>query len=196
MERKLWVGGMLLLLGMLVPVPASAESKWNGFTLAPKLGYAWYAETSAISDLKTDDRHSFNLQLDLDFGGVGAGFDLAPYFAYEEGEESGTEGIKALGLYAGFAYRMEFGNWYPYVGFGAKIGYGFADGVDHLAEIYGRVPIGCTYYLLDDLGVLLELGLGYGVTGLQLSGGGVGAPDDFQMGHGFYLDLMAGVRWP
>ena len=171
---------------------ARAEGDWDGFTLAPKFGYLWFAETSG--DFKTPARHSFNLQLDLDFGGEGTGFDIAPYFSYEDVESDDYfdyDPLMAVGLYFGFAYRFSIGSWYPYLGFGTRIGYMFGDWIDHGAEIYGRIPLGVTYYILEDLGILLELGLGYGITGLTGS-----TTDDFQIGHGFMLDVMTGIRWP
>ncbi|RJO71742.1 MAG: hypothetical protein C4523_03905 [Myxococcales bacterium] len=173
---------------MVLAAPAFAEegSKWDSFTLAPKLGYAYFAETSGAG--KVAKRNALSLFVDFDFGGEGAGFDLAFNYNLED-PELGNK-MHALGAYLGFAYRLHFGDWYPYFGIGLRGAYLMADWIDQGAEIYGRIPIGVTYYILEDLGLVLELGLGYGITGISAPG------VSFDIGHGFALDVMAGIRWP
>jgi hypothetical protein len=178
----------IMLWSGLVEANEGKVNNWDSITIAPKLGYAYFMETSGTSN-KVLERNAFNLQFDVDFGGDGSGFDLGFIYSYETGAFSTS--FHALGLYLGWSYRINVdGRWYPYIGLGTRLAYLLGDGLDAGLELYPRIPIGVNYYVTEDIGVFVEIGPGFGASLTLPSGGSFGA------GYGFYIDAMAGVRWP
>lgn len=164
------------------------EGRLNWFTLAVKGGLAYYGSTSLSIGGKSvtgPARTAGNVQLNLDFGGDGFAFELAPYLAMSD--------VLTAGAFLGPVYRIPLldGKLYPSIGLGIKGGYQFGSTIDLGAEAFGRVPLGVTYYPLKSLGILAEVGGGYGVTLTQGKG-----MSDLNAGHGLLIDAMAGVRFP
>jgi hypothetical protein len=157
------------------------EDRLDWFTLAVKGGLAYYGCQSVTGPART----AGNVQLNLDFGGDGFAFELAPYFAMGD--------VLTAGAFLGPVYRIPLlhGTLYPSIGFGLKGGYQFGSTIDMGAEAFGRVPLGVTYYPLKSLGILAEVGGGYGVT--LAKGKGM---SDLNAGHGLLIDAMMGVRFP
>ena len=86
-------------------------------------------------------------------------------------------------------------------------------------EIYGRIPIGFTTYVLSHFGIHFELGIGYGITGIitkditladlvanqvcqEINTQTQGVADcqaqdsGLRISHGFLIDLSVGFRFP
>ncbi len=165
------------------------------FAIAPRLGYGWFGP--ARGDFKIGDlsaRNALLINLGLNMGGSGAGFDLVPYYAYEKGDSA----FHSLGFGMQFTYRWLLERkWYPHFGFGSKIGYIFASDIDLGLEMYLRIPVGVSYYFLEDLGVIFDFGFGYGFTGIMPKNvDTVYEFDDLRFGHGFMVDLSLGLTFP
>jgi len=165
--------------------------------MVPKFGYGFYGEGKGdwddLTNNQLESRHSLIVSLSFDFGGDGLGWELAPYYANENGDVS----MHVLGIHSAIVYRWHSGYWYPHLGIGTKGGYIFGDQIDGGMEFYGRIPIGFSYYFIDSLALLCELGLGYGITGIDpTSDSTTFFFEDFKIGHGFYMDLLVGFRFP
>ena len=56
---------------------------------------------------------------------------------------------------------------YPHIGVGLQAGYMSADIITYGLDLYGRVPLGITFYPVKNLALVAELGIGWGATGVQ-----------------------------
>ena len=188
-------GFLAITLMLLILLSSSAWAQEEGddgeigsFTIAPKLGWAYFVAGNGHGGANSvGARNAMNVQFNLDFGGAGSAFELAPYYTYQ------TPGPwHTVGLFLGGVYRFNTleGTLYPSVGGGIKLGYLIADGVDYGIEMIARIPVGVTYYVLPDLGIVAELGLGWAAVLYKSPGLSFGASE------GFYCDLMVGIRWP
>lgn len=165
------------------------------FAISPRLGYAWFGP--AQGDFKIGDlsaRNAFLLTLGLNMGGSGAGFNLVPYYSYEDGDSA----FHSLGFGMEFVYRWLLAEkWYPHFGFGSKIGVLFASDVDFGLEAYLRIPVGFSYYFMEDLGMIFDFGFGYGMTGIMPNSvDTIYEFSDLRFGHGFMVDLSLGLTFP
>ncbi len=197
------------------------DGPWNWITLAPKIGYVYFGSSEVELDgLKADidARSGFQLAVDIALGGDGAGIDIVPLL---EIEDTGSSKVTGFGGYGGLEYRMTFlseARLYPSIGLGMKGVYLKSDDIDFGAELYGRIPLGLTYYPSDNLGFVGELGLGFGATGWKFknnpaaaqaaaqaavqAGGGVdeaasaAVSTKLAFGPTVALDLSLGIRFP
>jgi hypothetical protein len=143
------------------------------------------------------------LSFPITIGGSGFGWIFDPYLGFQD--------VGAYGLYTG--PRGTFQLWTDiYLSFGLGIRFDMitaklddtpkATGID----VYGRIPVDLYYYPIDDLGVFIELGIGYGVTGYEptyaqqhvsTSGADTTLPKvDLRFGDTFEIDFGTGVRFP
>lgn len=169
---------------------ADTSSRIGRVTISPRIGWAYYGKPSFYGSGVSGSgvSHSgMNLQVNFDFGGKGSNFEIAPYYTYHATVGSA---MHSMGVYLGWAYRMEFlgGKLYPSIGVGEKIGYLAAKGSDFGLEMTTRIPIGVTYYIMKDFGLVFELGFGY--AALLMKG------NSFFASNGFYTDGGIGIRWP
>lgn len=177
------MGGMLigLKLGMVMIGEGEFDNPNAGLPGQP-------AKTTVAS------RTDFQLTLPLNFGGSGFGFDLQPSISFGD--------VTAIGLYFGPAYHLEINpKVYVNFGLGLQTRYWLSVGdlpagveLDKGADLFARVPVGATYYAAPDLGLFVELGLGYGAQGSAYKV--LGTSSDFKFGAGYGFDIGVGVRWP
>ena len=180
---------------------------WAG--IGVKIGYQYFGDASFDSGEDAAStvvggipaRKNTTVALTIDLGGDGFGVQLSPFYASGELRD---EKLSTVGLFAGGMYRPHFGKVYPHVGVGLQAGFMSADIIDVGLDFYARIPVGFTYYPLKNLGLVAELGLGYGVTGVQYPtqsfdvGDGsisVSSPD-LEFGTTFLYDLSIGLRFP
>lgn len=173
------------------------------FTLAPKLGGSYFPKQKKIDkDMEDiDPRMGFHLELEIALGGDGLNFVASPYFDYQKVDSSKMpdefKNWMVLGAFLGPEYRMHFGQWYPHIGLGFRGGYIINEKIDYGCELYGLIPIGITYYVLEDLGIIVEIAGGYGAVGYK--------PKDIanlkdikgiKFAHGLGFQATVGIRWP
>lgn len=123
--------------------------------------------------LTIDSRTGFHLAVPVNLGGDGIGLLLEPSitFASIEGASSTTGKKKDYGVtivsgYLGPNLNLHLLDpLYLGVGAGLKVGYASSDIYEFGMDLFGRVPITATYYLVEDLALVLEFAFGYGVTG-------------------------------
>jgi hypothetical protein len=187
----------------------SEESKdpmgWIGLGL--KLGVAGNGEgefeTSGVTGT-IDSRTGFNLALAINMGGDGFGWLIEPYLnlASVEGVDAVTlakkdYGVTTFGLYTGPSINIHIMDpLYIAVGAGLKLGYSSSDAFDLGLDVFGRVPVTGTYYIMDDVAAVAELGLGYGVTGFASVPNTVDTDPDVNFGSALTWDFSVGARWP
>lgn len=150
------------------------------------------------------ERNNRTLALTLDLGGDGLGLQLSPYYA--TGEIRNTD-LTTIGVFVGGMLRPRFGSVYPHVGVGLQAGYMSADIITYGLDLYARVPIGITFYPVSNLALVAELGLGWGMTGVQYptqelevdTGQGISVTatsPDLEFGTTTLYDLSIGLRFP
>jgi hypothetical protein len=151
--------------------------------------------TSEKCTIESDSRTGFQLTLAITMGGDGFGWDMDPYLNFAS---KGT----AMGMYTGPKFDIHVMDpLYIGFGFGLKAAYVKADGFDYAADLYGRVPLRGTYYLMNDLGLIAELGLGYGASGYVATPRAnpvTGEMSDTKINFGTAMtwDFTVGTRWP
>lgn len=179
---------------------AKGEIEFPWFSLVPKVGFAYYGAGDITLNGITStvpSRSGARIALGLALGGDGFGFDIEPFFTHESGTGWTSN---TVGAYFGLAYRLQFGRFFPHIGLGLQSGYLMDDGIDLGLELHGRVPIGVTWYLLDDLGLVAELGIGYGATAIKFklppAAPGVTVDDAIKFAPALSMDFTVGIRWP
>ncbi len=193
----------------------------GSFGVSPKLGYAWLEKMESSENFDVPTRDAFKVMLDLDFGGDGFGFRLSPYFSYQTAQARKCtttilNGIlpsqncsdddkvpidyhfKALGLYFGSMYRFRIWNIHPSIGLGTQAAYLWDDNIEHGIELFGRLPLEILWYPTDHLAVVVEVAFLYGITGIQNSNKlkNYAINLDFNVGQGFGVDALVGIRFP
>ena len=108
---------------------------------------------------RTRSRFGFQLSLPIQLGGEGVSFRLEPTFGFADGAQS-------YGLYFGPAFNFHvYQNLYLGFGLGVKGGWLKADDWRYAGDVFGRIPLTATYYLIDDLALVIDFGFGIGVSG-------------------------------
>jgi len=111
-------------------------------------------------------------------------FEIAPLFAIEgsgkklsdlsvdtgQGVSGGLGGdFIAIGGQLGLVFRIPAAKYFfPHIGIGFHGAYLTSDSVDYGAELYGRIPIGFTWYWGESFALTAEVGFMYGATGIRL----------------------------
>jgi hypothetical protein len=165
---------------------ACDEDIFGWFTFSPQVGASVYPEADITVKgvkLSIEKRAAFVGKLHFDLGGDGLGFEIAPLFAVEgsgkklsdlsvdagQGVGGGLGGdFIAVGGQIGLVYRFSAGHFFPHLGLGFHGAYLTSDKLDYGAELYGRIPIGFSWYWGDSFALVMEVGIMYGVTGLRL----------------------------
>jgi hypothetical protein len=151
---------------------------------------------------KVASRAGFQLDMPINMGGDGFGWVIDPYLNFSSVDvATGAATTKSYGITTFGAYTGPTINFhvidplYVGFGFGPKIGYAVSDAFDYGADIMGRVPLTATYYLKDDVGLIGELGMGYGVTGTATVVA-LGGEPELNFGSVMTWDVAVGARWP
>ena len=190
------------------PAPAADEAKpaacddvkFPWFSLAPKVGFAYFGEGSFSQNINgvpvtstIKSRSGARIALDLAMGGDGFAFEISPLFIHESGSGFSSN---TVGADITFLWRLQFGRWFPHFGLGMQAGYMLSDNLDIGLELYSRVPLGVTWYVLKNLGVVAELGIGYGATGMKMKATGAMPAGDLKFAQNVLVDFSVGIRWP
>ena len=178
---------------------------WIG--IGPKIGVAGngkgeFSEGGVTTTI--DSRTGFQLSVPINMGGDGFGWVIDPYlnFASVDGVDSAGKaksiGVTTFGAYTGPTINIHITDpLYVGVGAGLKLGYSKSDAFDFGADIFGRVPVTGTYYIMEDVAAVVELGLGYGMTGYALlptvDAAGAKVESDLKFGSAMTWDLSAGA---
>jgi hypothetical protein len=170
--------------------PEEEGTKFAWFSLSPQVGFAYFPEASIEVKgipLKVNPRNVFIFKLHLDLGGDGLALELAPLFAIEaDGSEFGKMKVDlgdsvggglggdfvAIGGQATLVYRFDLSPFFPHLGLGFHGAGLISDNIESGTELYGRVPIGFTWYMAEYLGLVVEFGLMWGATGIKGKGAG------------------------
>ncbi len=163
------------------------EHEFLGFTFAPEVGYVFFPKSElTVNGFKAtvQARNGFMAKAHFDLGGDGIAFELAPLFAVEAGgidaqggdfgsvavdlnDGLGAGSFQAVGGQMSLVWRFRAGRFYPGFGLGFHGAYLMGDDIDYGMELYGRVPVGFTVYLAERLGLVVEAGFMFGVTGIR-----------------------------
>jgi len=156
---------------------------FSWFSLAPEVGYLFFPKSElTVKGFKAtvEPRNGFIMKLHLDLGGDGLAFELAPLFSIQgggitpdgggfwEGIDIGSGGnFQSVGGQMALVYRFKLGHFFPHLGLSFHGSYLMGDEIDFGTEIYARIPIGFTVYMGKSLGLVVDVGLMYGVTGIK-----------------------------
>ena len=148
---------------------------------------------------RTESRRGVQLAFPIQVGGSGVAFRLEPYLTL-------SAAAKAYGLYMGPSFEFHVARpVYLGFGFGLKVAWVKDQDWKYAADIYGRLPLRATYYVTDDLGLVLEFGFGGGVSGYvselrdvinPVTGRRIARRTDMTFGLGRTWDLSLGLRFP
>lgn len=158
-------------------------------------------------------RAGFQLDMPMNMGGDGFGWVIDPYLNFSSLEGVAIDattglpvakdyGVTTFGAYTGPTINFHVMNpLYVGFGFGPKLGYSMSDAFDFGADIMARVPVTATYYLTNTVGLIGELGLGYGVTGYGIApfvdpATGARVEPDASFGTAMTWDVSVGARFP
>ena len=149
---------------------------------------------------RTSSRFGVQLSLPVQLGGAGVGFRIEPMFNF-------SSSARSYGVYVGptFSYRV-IDPLYLGFGLGLKAAWVDADAWKYGGDFQGRIPLTVTYYVVQDVAMVLEFAYGGGVsvfanesrvvsnplTGLRLSS----KTPEATFGIGRSWDLSVGVRFP
>jgi hypothetical protein len=187
---------------------------WFGIGL--KLGAGGNGEGELeVSGVKStvNSRAGFQLAMPMNMGGDGFGWMIDPYLNFASMEGVGIDattglpvakdyGITTFGAYTGPTINFHvMSPLYVGFGFGPKLGYSVSDAFDFGADIMARVPVTATYYLTNTVGLIGELGLGYGLTGYGAAPyvdptSGQTVEPDANFGSAMTWDVSLGARFP
>jgi hypothetical protein len=165
---------------------------------------------------RIDSRRGLYLSLPLQVGGDGFGWMFEPYYSRATvgttttdtgGQPNGTADVSlaAYGLYTGPTVNIHVAQpLYLGIGAGIKAAYVSSNGFDYGVDAYGRVPVSATYYLSNQVALVAEMGLGYGVSAYVSKPNVVLSPtgkvskveNDAQFGKSLAWDCSVGVRLP
>jgi hypothetical protein len=189
---------------------ARADEDFSWLSIAPEIGYVHFFKTRLDKDrfdVPLSARNGMVLKGHVDIGGDGIALELAPLWELESAERVFGK-WSALGGEITLVYRGAFGDFYPSIGVGFH-GSGIVGNVviKSGAQLFARVPLGFTWYFSEYLGLVFEVGVMYGGTGLRMieqSGTSQEAQEitalagtgDIYWGPGFAFDIMAGLRFP
>jgi hypothetical protein len=186
------------------------EQKFAPISFSPQIGYAYFPESDyEVKGLKfsVDNRNSFVLKLHFDLGGDGLAFELVPLLAYQKiGGDISSFGSDLSGGVAGsllavggqfnLMVRGSWGSFFPHLGIGFYGAYLYGDGIEYGADIYGRLPVGFTWYVAKHLGIVVEFAFMIGATGIRKK-----APDtnelydSLQSEYGISQDDVESIDW-
>jgi hypothetical protein len=164
-----------------------------------------------------DPRRGFHLAIPLHFGARMFYWTLEPYFSKSSishgvrdmnGLLIGREAVdlKAWGIFTGPGVNIHVARpLYVSIGVGVKGAYLANDAFDYALDAYLRAPLALTYYPIDQLGLVVELGLGYGFSLFAdlprividpITNRPRTLPEQPQLGTAFAWDLSFGIRLP
>jgi len=192
--------------------PEEEKDPMAGIGIGLKLGYLNYGKgsfeaTVSGTKIKTNiaSRDGLTVSIPINLGGSGFGWLFEPYLG-------ATSQIKSIGLITGPTIVFHLVDpLYLGVGIDLRVGWLLSSGIDMGADLYGRIPITATYYVIPDLGIVAELGIGYGATGIKykdmpaidpttgfpiLDSNGQPKKLPFGLGTSYQIDFSLGVRWP
>jgi hypothetical protein len=147
----------------------------------------------------TKSRRGVRLSFPLQIGGSIIGFRLEPYMAL-------ASAAKAYGVYMGPTFEFRVADpLYLGFGFGLQVAWVKDDSWKYAADIYGRIPLRVSYYVIDQLALVLEFGFGAGASGYvselrdvinPATGRRIARRTDMTFGFGRTWDLSIGIRFP
>lgn len=180
---------------------AAKETKFAWLSFAPELGYVFFSKGDLEEDYdaQIDARNGITVKGHIDLGGDKLAIELAPLYAWE-GSSGLTGNLNAFGGEASIVYRFQTGSVFPSIGLGFHGAYLFAtENVERGVELFGRVPLGLTWYFLKYVGLVLEGGFLFGGTGIRFKDvggvrGNLSGNTEYAFSLGF--DLLVGVRFP
>jgi hypothetical protein len=148
---------------------------------------------------RTESRRGFHLGFPIQVGGSIVGFRFEPYMTL-------AAAAKAYGIYMGPTFEYHAAHpLYLGLGFGLKVAWVKDKDWKYAADIYGRIPLRVTYYLVQNFGLVFEFGFGAGASGYvsalrdvlnPMTGKTIARRTDMTFGFGRTWDFSFGVRFP
>jgi hypothetical protein len=208
--------------------PERSSNPMAPFGIGLQLGVAGTGAGSAVVDTcafsmcgryqgHTERRVGLHLAVPIYLGGRGFGWVFTPMLQRSDvqhftkdplGNVTGQASVSLVGFggYTGPQVQIHaLRALYVGLGIGAKIMYLRNNAFDYALDLYGRIPVSATYYVRDQLGLVMEMGFGYGASAFAdaprvmidpVTRTAKNVKDDPQFGYAFAWDLSFGVRLP
>jgi hypothetical protein len=191
--------------------PKEEKDPMNWIGVGLKGGFLYYGDATfngtvyeygypVVKNTGIPARAGFVLSLPVNLGGAGFGWAFDPYLGFGQ--------VGSYGIYTGPTITLHLSDM-TYLGFGFGVRFGaitvdfWGTRTDVGLDVYGRVPLVLTYYVADSMGLLVDVGFGFGGSGYrpyytqQQLAPGVTAPQlQTQFGVTYQIDASAGVRFP
>ena len=205
-----WLAAVVACLSVTALVHAAeAESpEFAWLSLAPEVGYTFFSkgELEKAYHSEIEVRNGVVVKGHVDIGGDGVALELAPLYSWQ-GCGGVVGNLNAFGGEMTLVYRFRSDDVYPGIGIGFHAAYIFPnDTVRRGVELFGRVPLGMTWYFVKYIGLVLEGGFMFGGTGIHFKDvdpapgeddpvpGNLHLHTEYAFNLGF--DLMVGLRFP
>lgn len=184
------------------------DSSFPWFSLAPEVGFvSMFKSEVRSSTAEMAVRQGVVVKGHVDLGGDGIALELAPLYSRQVSDEFPGD-FHVLGGEITLVFRFSIGDFYPSLGLGFHGAYVFGNEyISSGVELYGRIPVGVTWYFVKYLGLVVEAGFLFGGTGVKTK-----SPDEsitgtqaeelarlagsLEFGPGFGLDILVGLRFP
>ena len=201
MRATISIGVLVLFLGSARYSEASPHDiPW--LSLAPEVGYVFFkkGELEKTYHAEVPTRHGFVLKGHADLGGDYGALELAPLYTRQSA--GGLVGkLNGVGGEVTLVYRHPSGPFHPGIGIGFHgVFYTPNDNIQKGVDIMARAPLGVTYYFARYLGLVLEVGMMIGTTGIQFEADDnpvrYNLSDKMEYALVFGVDILIGLRFP
>ena len=148
--------------------------------------------TPIMPKCSTPERNGVHVGLVLHVGGDGFGWDAEPYIFH-------APNVFSVGVYTGPKFDFHVADpLYLGFGLGGKVAYVAADGWRYGADIYGRIPVHITWYVLPNFALEVEGAFGAGVSGYVSDPKNyiITSAPEFKFGTARSWDITFGIRFP
>ena len=174
-------------------IPASLDAQeLSEFVNRVTKGTQEGACTPIMPKCSTPERSGVHVGLVFHVGGDGFGWDAEPYIFY-------APDVFSVGVYTGPKFDFHVADpLYLGFGLGAKVAYVAAEGWRYGADVYGRIPVHITWYVLPNLALEVEGAFGAGVSGYASDPKNyiITSAPEFKFGTARSWDVTFGIRFP
>jgi hypothetical protein len=202
MFKKGIIGTVAACLWLSFAMDADAKPNLPWLTFAPEVGYQFYSggELEKAYGTRVPARHGVLVKGHVDLGGDAWAVELVPLYSWERCRGK-VGNLNALGGEVNLVYRFNMTKTYPHLGLGFRGAYLFPnDNIKAGNEVYGRVPVGITWYFVKYIALVLDAGFMFGGTGIRFKENddpetsNLAGKTEYAFTLGF--DALIGIRFP
>ena len=184
-----------------VAAEESRDVRMPFLSAAPEVGLIFFngvsmkaKENGETAKLNISSRTGIIFKIQGNLFGDGLGLEFNPFVTHTWTGDDKVGKLVAVGAQLGIAYRFHIRSFYPKIGVGGHFAYLDGD-IDSGVELYGRFPVGFSYYFMRFLAFDMEVAYMTGSTGIKTKGAGV-FDEKIRHDHSHGLEVVLGLRFP